>query len=160
MRKSTKPLSITKENFAPFGLYWNLRQEIRLSGENYEERITEDAPVYQPMRFGMTICKNGSSFVVDSMERHNTTEEVLFPADKPIVLSVADSDPAAEPKAGDIVSFLLQPGDVVSIKKGIWHDACHAVEGNAFYYFMAHGTGKGDEIVWHKVQGEPEVVEL
>ena len=42
----------------------------------------------------MTVCENGGTFPVDTMERHLSTEEILFAGDKPIVLSVAGSDPA------------------------------------------------------------------
>lgn len=155
-----RPTPITEENFAPFGNYWNLCTQPKVRASKYEEYLTTDEPVYQPMRFGMTMCENGNRFAVRSMERHNTTEEVLFAADKPIVLSVAGSDPAGDPLAEDVRSFLLKPGDAVRMNKGIWHDACHAAKGEAFYYFMAHGTGQGDEIVWHDVQGPMVEVEL
>lgn len=154
-----RPMPISQQVFAPFGVYWNLRTQPKVQWGNYTEQMTEDAPMYQPMRFGVTMCENDSRFTVRSMERHNTTEEILFAADRPLVLSVAGSDPYGDPLAEDVRSFLLYPGDVVRMNKGIWHDACHAVEGHAFYYFMAHGTGKGDEIVWHEVQGPPVEVQ-
>ncbi len=155
-----RPIKITEENFKAFGQYSNLQRENRLSGVKYEEYISAEKYVYQPMRFGMTICKNEKRFYVDSMERHLTTEEILICGDKPIVLSVADSNPYGEPQAEDILVFYMEPGDVVMLAKGIWHDACQAVEADAFYYFMAHGTGKGDEIKWHAIQPAPVAVEI
>jgi ureidoglycolate lyase len=147
---AAKPIKLTKENFAQFGKYYNL----------YEERMTTDAVIFRPMRLGITKCKNGSSFRVDTMERHNTSEELIFTGNKPIVLSIASSDSQGCPGAGDVVSFLMRPGDLVVIKKGIWHDACHAVEGDAFYYFLAYGSGEGDEVAWYPVQGEEVQVKL
>lgn len=155
-----KPIKVTKENFTPFGKYSCIKQEQRIPDEKYDEYMTFDKHVYQPMRFGMTICKNEKRFEVDSMERHMTTEEILFCGDKPIVLSVANSDPHGEPQAADVRVFLMEPGDMVMLDKGIWHDACQSTDDDAFYYFMAHGTGQGDEIVWHNILPEPLMVEV
>lgn len=76
------------------------------------------------------------------MERHMSTEEVLFAGDKPIILSIANSDPYGMPQAKDVVSLLMEPGDLVVRKRGIWHDACHAVEGHAQYYFLTYSNGR------------------
>lgn len=154
------PVKLTPENFAPFGKCCGLRSEIRLTNSKYEEYISAEEYVYRPMRFGMTMCSNSTLFDIDSMERHLTTEEIIICGDKPIILAVADSDPHGEPQAQDIRVFLLEPGDVVMFNVGIWHDACQAIEGDAFYYFVAHGTGQGDEIVWHNVLPEPLKVSL
>ena len=54
------------------------------------------------------------------MERHMSTEEVLFAGDKPIILSIANSDPYGMPQAKDVVSLLMEPGDLVVMKRGIW----------------------------------------
>ena len=150
-----KPLKITAESFAPFGKYCHLKNEERLPSSQYEEYISAEKYVYRPMRFGMTMCENTEILDVDSMERHMTTEEIIICGDKPIVLAVANSDPHGEPQAQDVCVFILEPGDMVMMDTGIWHDACQAVKENAFYYFVAHGTGKGDEIVWHDVQPSP-----
>lgn len=156
----TKPISIKEFDFTPFGRYWDLHQERGVKTDKYEAYMTIDPPMTHPLRFGMTVCDNGPSFVVDSMERHMSTEEVLFAGDKPIVLSLANSAPDGLPQAEDVVSLLMEPGDLVVINKGIWHDACHAVEGSAQYYFLSYSSSDPDEIAWKSVQPAPVQVEL
>lgn len=158
--KSVKPVSIKDFDFTPYGRYWNLRTERGVKTEKYEAYMTIDPPVERPLRFGMTTCENGDTFVVDSMERHLSTEEVLFAGDKPIILSLAGSDPAGNPKAEDVVNLLMEPGDLVVIKRGIWHDACHAVEGSAMYYFLSYSSSDPSEITWLPVSPAPVTVQL
>lgn len=156
----TKPISIKEFDFSPYGRYWDLHKERGVKTENYEAYMTIDPPVARPLRFGMTVCNNENRFAVDSMERHMSTEEVLFAGDKPIVLSIADSDPYSLPQAKDVVSLLLEPGDLVVMKPGIWHDACHAAEGSAQYYFLSYSSSDPDEIKWQPIQPGPVHVEL
>ena len=146
-----KVISIKEADFTPYGRYFNLKKERCVITERYEAYMTVDPPVTRPLKFGITECSNGQVFSVDSMERHLSTEEVLFTGDRPIILSLADSDPQGEPAAEDVVSFLMEPGDLVVLKKGIWHDACHSAGGRARYYFLANNNGDPDEITWHDV---------
>ena len=154
-QKTVEPISIKDFDFMPYGRYWNLRKERGTKTDKYEAYMTIDPPVERPLRFGMTICENKKDFLIDSMERHMSTEEVLFAGDKPIILSVAKSDPNQAPKAEDVVSLLMEPGDLVVMKRGIWHDACHAVEGDAMYYFLACNNGNPQETTWINIVPEP-----
>lgn len=155
-----KPIPIKTFDFSPYGRYWDLRRERCVKAETYEAYMTVDPPMERPLRFGMTVCENGGTFPVDTMERHLSTEEILFAGDKPIVLSVAGSDPAGLPQAEDVVSLLMEPGDLVVMKRGVWHDACHAVEGTAQYYFLSHSGDDPDETAWKAVQPAPVQVAL
>lgn len=155
---AVEPISIKDFDFTPYGRYWNLRKERGTKTDKYEAYMTIDPPVERPLRFGMTICKNEKMFLVDSMERHMSTEEVLFVGDKPIILSVAKSDPNREPETEDVVSLLMEPGDLVVMKKGIWHDACHAVDDDAMYYFLSYNNGDPQETTWVNVMPEPVTV--
>lgn len=157
---TTKPIPIKAFDFTPYGRYWDLRSERGVKTDKYEAYMTIDPPVERALRFGMTVCENGNTFQVDSMERHMSTEEVLFAGDTPIVLSIAGSDPMGLPQACDVVSLLLEPGDLVVMKPGVWHDACHAVEGRAQYYFLSYNNGDPDEITWKPVQPAAVPVEL
>ena len=159
MRQS-EVVSIHDVDFSRYGRYFDLRKERGVKTDKYEAYMTVDPPVERPLRFGITVCENGASFLVDSMERHLSTEEVQFAGDKPIVLSIADSDPDAAPRAEDVISVLLEPGDLVVLRRGIWHDACHAAEQKAMYYFLSYSNGDPKETAWIPVSPEPVAVSL
>ena len=131
---TTKPISIKDFDFTPYGRYWDLHKERGVKTEKYEAYMTIDPPVERALRFGLTVCDNGDTFEVDSM------------------LSIANSDPYGMPQAKDVVSLLMEPGDLVVMKRGIWHDACHAVEGHAQYYFLSYSNGDPDETAWKQIQ--------
>ena len=133
----SKAISIKDFDFTPYGRYFNLKSEREVTTDWYKAYMTNDQPIKMPMRFGITECAGLVPFTVKSMERHLSTEEILFAGDKPIVLSVADSDPKGVPRTEDIVSLIMEPGDLVVMNRGIWHDACHAVYNDARYYFLS-----------------------
>ena len=159
MKKGTvQPIS--KEAFAPYGEYYNLKEGQNIQTELYLKYKTKEYIVGKPLKFGITVCKNEKSFVVDSMERHLSSEEVQFAGSKPIILSVADSDPCGNPKEDDVASFLLNPGDAIVLKKGIWHDACHSVDGETMYFFLSYTHGEPSETTWLSVVADPVSVDL
>ncbi|MCW5710659.1 ureidoglycolate lyase [Shinella sp.] len=73
---------------------------------------------------------------VKSMERHFHTKEALFACGSPIVLAVADTKSEA-PEAKDVKAIVLREGDLVILKEGIWHDACHGLGVPTCYYWYA-----------------------
>ena len=91
-------------------------------------------------------------FTVDTMERHTKTMELIVCGDKPIVLAVADSDPCGQAKAEDIRAFIISPGEIVVMNRGIWHDACRCGEGDScYYYFLSLETD--EKAVFQPVEG-------
>lgn len=151
---------IGEEAFRPYGRYYRITKGTHTVSENYQSYITDDSVVSRPLKFGITVCDNAKEFLVDSMERHLSSEEVQFTSDKPIILSVADSDPWENPKAEDVVSFLLEPGDVVVLNRGIWHDACHSTGEKTMYYFLSYTNGEPSETEWLAVTPNPVCIEL
>lgn len=148
---------VTKENFARFGEYYNMREEGNTNGDVWKCFMTKETIIPETSHLGYVVCEGGASFLTDSMERHMYSEEILFCGDQPTVLTVADSDPHGELREEDVASFILCAGDVVKLKKGIYHDANHAVDMPSYYYFIAGGSGQDDpsETYWHPVVPEP-----
>lgn len=151
---------VNEENFRPYGSYYHVTQGESCSGDWYRMFTTKDVVVERPLKFGITQCDNGKTFLVDSMERHLSSEEVQFAGSAPIILSVADSDPWGNPREEDVASFLLSPGDVVVLKRGIWHDACHSAERKTMYFFLSYTNGEPSETAWLPVLPEPVKIEL
>ena len=154
-----KAIPIREGDFHPYGQYYRITEGQRAEGPWYESFMTEEAVVSRPLKLGITVCENGHTFSVDSMERHLSSEEIQFPGDRLIILSVAASDPAGNPQAEDVRSFLLEPGDLVVLRRGIWHDACHCVGEKAMYYFLSLTNGAPEETAWLPVLPEPVMVE-
>ncbi|HIY02311.1 MAG TPA: hypothetical protein IAA26_10765 [Candidatus Blautia faecipullorum] len=151
---------IGKEVFRPYGEYYNIKEDNEISSKSYHAYQTATDIITRPLKLGITKCSNEKSFVIDSMERHLSSEEVQIVGNKPIILSVADSDPSGNPRTEDVVSFLLQPGDVIVLKPGIWHDACHSTGGETMYYFLSLTNGEPSETAWLSVKPDPVSVEL
>ena len=152
--KTIQAQPITKENFKPFGMYYNLYEFEAIETPDFKCNITPEPIVNAPMHLGVTMCHAGD-FDSISMERHFLTEEPQFCADGPMVLTVANSDPEQNPKEEDVRAFLMQPGDVAVLAKGIWHDANHAVDQDTMYYFLAENSDDPRETEWVAVQPEP-----
>lgn len=149
-----KAVPITKENFTPFGKYYNLKTYDVLETSDFRCWVTPEIVVNAPMNLGITICNPGD-FDSISMERHLLTEEPQFCGDGLMVLTVANSDPWFAPRAEDVRAFIMGPGDLVVLAKGIFHDANHAVEKRTQYYFLAENADDPKEIEWHSILPEP-----
>jgi ureidoglycolate lyase len=124
---------------------------VRSSGLGWTDTYTAAPLLSTTGSLGYTLGEGGP-FDTVKMERHLDTQEALFCAAKPIVLAVAAATEAARPKAGDIRAFIIEPGTVVVMHKGTWHDACRGIDEPTHYYWMATCGGGS---VWVDVEGGP-----
>lgn len=146
------------ENFARFGVYTKIMQGEGRSGTGgWRAWMTPGLCMDHAAHFGF-VKVGAAPFTVDSMERHTRTTELMVCGDKPMVLAVADSDPAGRARAEDIAAFIVSPGEIVVINAGIWHDACRSARGDGcYYYFFSLETD--EKAVFLPIEGEPvEVV--
>lgn len=154
-----KAVPVNEENFKPFGTYTRvMKGEARTGEGGWKAWTTPGLCMDDVAHFGFTKVA-GMPFTVDTMERHTKTTELLVCGDKPMVLAVADSAPDGRAKAEDIRAFLITPGEIVVINRGIWHDACRSAEGDScYYYFLSLETE--EKAVFLPIEGEPVEVEL
>lgn len=158
-KMTIKAIPATAENFAPFGTFQQVKNDKPRTGTGgWQAWMTPDVCMDDICNIGITYVK-GMPFQVDSMECHPRTQEVLVCGDKPMVLAVADSDPtAAGADPASIRAFIIEPGQLVTLNRNIWHDACRSAEGDGCYYwFLAHSL---DPAVFIPVMGEPVEVTL
>ena len=132
-----KAVPVNSTNFKPFGTYYKVMDGAPRTGTG--------------AHFGFTMVK-GMPFTVDTMERHTKTTELIVCGDRPLVLAVADSDPQGHAKAQDIKAFIVSPGELVVMDRGIWHDACRCADGDScYYYFLSLETD--EKAVFQPVEG-------
>lgn len=140
MRRKIKAVRADRENFLRFGRFEDVKSFECFRGQGWQCWLTDQVCMNQPAHFGMTYVKTAPPYEVVTMERHTKTEELMVCGDGPIVVALADSDPAGQAKTEDIQAFILYPGEIIVIRKGIWHDACRALTGETFYYFLSLET--------------------
>ena len=139
--KQIKAIHATPENFKRFGVIHRLTDNECFSGDGWKCWMTNDPVMDQPAHFGCTYVKTYPPYVVSAMERHTKTKELMVCGDaRPIVVALADSDPSGHAKTEDIQAFILEPGEVLVINAGIWHDACRGTNHEALYYFLSLET--------------------
>ncbi len=89
--------------------------------------------------------------VVDWMERHVRTPEILIPVDHALVLPVTSDD-------GAVAAFVAEPGEAVVIGPGVWHSACLPLAEDEATYFVIFRRRTPHEDVTKK-SIEPVVIE-
>ena len=57
--KTIKAERITKDNFAPYGRYYNVFEERKTESEDFTAYMLRELHTDEPMNFGITICKAG-----------------------------------------------------------------------------------------------------
>lgn len=78
---------------------------------------------------GYCTVRRRSEPVVNWMERHVHTPEVLIPIDRACVLPVMSDD-------GNVEAFVAEPGVAVVIGPGVWHSACLPLGADDARYFV------------------------
>jgi ureidoglycolate lyase len=125
---------ITIENFKNYGKSVLLPSK-KPTSENDTYKFWSDIASYHidgNTEIGLCTVYKQDRAVVDTLEKHNHTPEILIPADAPFILPVQ-----LEGKE-DLEAFIVNPGEAVVIEKGIWHGPCipkHASECTYFVIF-------------------------
>lgn len=143
--------------FAPYGRVFDLAAPDsdgikHMSGDGWTDGFTLSPLIDGRGHLGMTQGP-AAPWLARQMERHPKTEEALFCAGAPIVLAVAPGGEAEAPLAGTIEAFVIQPGQVAVMNRGVWHDACRGLNGPTPYYWMAI-CGLGPD-PWVEIAGGP-----
>lgn len=135
-----KPIS--EENFRRFG-----RVAVRPSSEPLAADDTfafwSDVANYEidgETEIGFCTVYGHDRNLVDWMERHQRTPEVLVPIDGAFVLPVMTD-------AEEVEAFLVEPGTAVVIGQGVWHSACKPVGRDETTYFVVFRRGTPAEDV-------------
>lgn len=123
------------------------------SGDGWHDLSTAAEVVCGPAQIGMTVG-SAAPFSSASMERHRNTREVIVCVDDPVILAVAAPTAGPAPVAADVTAVVLEPGDVVVLAPGTWHDACHGVAGPARYVWVA-GRVDGADAAWVPIVDGP-----
>lgn len=147
--REIRPVALDELDFTPFGRWYDLRTPSGAPGWEDGTALERD------YRYGMTRT-GGGSFSCRSMERHRSTEEVLFTSEGAMVLALAASDPMGAPRAEDVIAVRVEPGQVVVLARGVWHDACRCAEERSICYsFLANNNGEASELRWIEVVPDP-----
>lgn len=118
--KQVKAIHATPENFKDFGVVTRLTDNDCFQGEGWKCWMTDDVCMDQPAHFGMTYVKTYPPYEVASMERHTKTKELMVCGeDRPIVVALANTDPSGHAHAEDVRAFIIEPGEILVINKGI-----------------------------------------
>lgn len=156
-----RAVHISQIDFSRFGIYYDMKKDknkVKHSkGDGWEDFFTKVPVMDTPAHFGLTLGL-AAPFEVKKMERHFHTQEVLFCGAEPIILAVANSGISDSPKAEDIIAVIINPGELVMIERGIWHAACHGIDKETYYYYIA--TAGQESPQWIDVKGEPVTVEV
>jgi ureidoglycolate lyase len=158
-------INVLESDFSPYGRVYDMKSSqpstdaatrtIHSEGPGWADTYTANPLISSNGSLGFTLG-TACPFHSAKMERHLLTEEALFCAADPIVLAVAAPTEEEFPSAENIRAFVIEPGTVVVLNKGTWHDACHGVAREARYYWMATcGLGASP---WVDVKGGPVLV--
>lgn len=131
---------LTEAAFAPYGRIVAVPGEAApRSGPGWECWYgfqTLDCP--SPLHFGAVVTR-AREIVVDEMERHVHTFELLYPHGhaliQPLALPLAMDDPAAQPDAATVKAFRIPVGMGIIMHPGTWHSAAFPETESTTYSF-------------------------
>jgi ureidoglycolate hydrolase len=136
------PISeLTDEAFEPFGriIRAPAATEPDRTGPGWQAwygYATLDCP--DPLAFGSVVTE-ARDVVIDVMERHVHTFELLYPHDHPLIQPLAPpgalDDDAAQPDPDSVTAFVLRPGDAIAMHPGTWHSPAFPTERTCTYTF-------------------------
>jgi ureidoglycolate lyase len=136
-----KPQVLSSELFNRYGKVVVLSNE-KPTSEDKSYKFWSDIAHYHidgRTEIGLCTVYKQVKKIITSLEKHDSTPEILVPSDAPFILPLQKNDEVPE-------AFIVNPGEAVVIDKGIWHGACipiHEPESTYFVIFK-HGTPHED----------------
>ena len=126
MRK-IKAQKITAENFKPYGTFSDILNPSGYSlGNFYADRLLEPAKTALPLAFSSLTVHKKNAMVIDTVEYHNHTGEILMPLDTDVVIHVAPPSKTLIPEKTE--AFIVPKGTLVRFNVGVYHYAPFSIE--------------------------------
>ena len=148
-----KPKIITEENFKKFGrVVKSQNGEPTSQAEDY--KFWSDIANYEitgETEIGICTVYKQNKDIINGMERHLETPEILIPIDAPFVL------PLLKEGEENADAFLVNIGEAVVIDKGVWHGACLPVGKTESSYFVIFKKDTPNQDVYKKEIEEFEI---
>lgn len=139
------PKRINTDNYAGFGHLARVPSDKPLAADE-SFKYWSDAAHYQidgETEIGYCTVYRQDEDVVEWMERHDRTPEILIPIDRSFLLPVMSED-------GVVHAFRAEPGEAVVIRPSVWHSACKPVGADEASYFVIFRRGTPQEDVTKK----------
>ena len=121
--KQVKLQAITRDDFAPFGEFYNMAEPdgYPLCGaihKFYPDRLTTCCQ--GRLAFSPLVIEKPKAMKITQQEYHNTTEELILPLDDDMILHVAPASGGAV-ATDHAKAFLVPKNTLVKLKTAIWH---------------------------------------
>lgn len=125
--RTIKVKELTKDNFCEFGSFYNL---VDLKGNNlgdfYPDHVKNPVSGNVPMTYSGLNVHKVDRMIVDTVEYHNYTGEILLPLDTDVVIHVAPASNKINSEATQ--AFIVRKGTVVRLDIGVFHLAPFSIE--------------------------------
>lgn len=123
MMREIKAKDITRENFAPYGVYYDMQKPegYALEGELHRffpDRISESYTTR--VGFSPILVKKPQQMRIDAVEYHTTTPEMILPLNDDMIIHVAPAS-GSVPVLQYTEAFVVPRGTLVKIHAAIWH---------------------------------------
>jgi len=153
---------LTKEAFAPYGIVVEMPEGAKKESavEDLWPGLVKWELDHETLEIAHGVCKK-RPLVVEGLERHNTTYELLVPIKSDLIVPVASEDDRenkdAQPLARNVRGFLVKVGQAVFYDKGVWHLSPYPVEDEGpFFVVFKHKTAP-DNIIMKELDEEVEL---
>lgn len=151
-----RAVEIKEFDFTGYGVYYNMladrRNVMHCQTQVFEDHMTCAPLIDTPAHLGYTTGQS-APYTIQSMEKHDHTEEALFSMSDPLIVCFATSRGSLPPQAEDVRAVILRQGDVIVLARNIWHDAGHGLGRPVSYYYLA---SRGmSPAAWVGIEGDP-----
>ena len=121
--KTIKAQRLTKQDFAPYGEYYNMANPdgYALCGEIhkfYPDRVLANACGH--VGFSAISVKKPEKMVITQIEYHTTTCELIMPLNDDMVLHVAQPS-AGKPITDQTKAFIVPKNTLIKMNACVWH---------------------------------------
>lgn len=121
--KKIKVQPLTREEFAPFGQYYNMVEPdgYPLCGaihKFYPDRITGDSE--HRLGFSPLVVRKPDSMVITQQEYHTNSWEMILPLDDDMIIHCAPAS-GGEVVTDYVKAFLVPKNTLVKLNTAIWH---------------------------------------
>ncbi|MCQ2437534.1 MAG: ureidoglycolate lyase [Clostridia bacterium] len=121
--RTIKAQPLTKEAFAPFGVYFDYMNPTGYGLQGaihtfYPDRIRDAYASH--VGFSAITVKKPEKMIIDAVEYHTTTTELIMPINDDMILHVAPAS-AGTPVPEHTCAFIVPKGTMVQLNAAIWH---------------------------------------
>lgn len=135
--REIEAIRASESECSPYGTFTRLTDNECFAGDGWECWMTEQLCMDQPAQVSVCHSDSVQPYTVSAMMQCGDSQKLVICGCESMIIALAEDRECGRPLAEEIRAFILEPGEILRLRPGIWHDIGRGTHKPVDYYTLS-----------------------